>query len=168
MNKFVNALGKSFLTVLIILLIGYGWAFFEMKILLKSNPELFGYVFYQYTEDDMMPTLNKDDVAIVQKTSEFSDGDMIMFLNSNDDEYMIRTVVGSETNAAYVTCDMCDNTREAVQRSTVVGRVVGKISYFGKFINFFKQKWFLVTLAIVGFAFVIASQYIHEKPKKIS
>ena len=166
MNRFINALGKSVLTILIILLIGYGWAFFEMKILLKSNPELFGYVFYQYTLDDMTPTINKDDVVIIKKDDAFNVGDRIMYLNS-DSEYMVRTVSSVSTDAAYVACDMCE-TKEAVQNRTVVGRVVGKISYFGKFINFFKQKWFLITLAVVGFSFVVASQYMHEKPKKIS
>ena len=95
MNKFVNAIGKSVLTVLIVLLIGYGWAFFEMKILLKSNPELFGYVFYQYTSDDMTPTVNRDDVAIVKKADTFDVGDIIMYLSS-DSKYMIRTVSSVE------------------------------------------------------------------------
>ena len=167
MNKFINALGKSMLTVLIVLLVGYGWAFIEMKILLKPMPELFGYAFYQYKDDDMIPVIDKDDVIIVSKDNEFLNiGDTIMYY-LEDETFKVRTLKTADEVSVIVTCDLCEGT-EVVQRSTVIGRVVGKFAFLGEFINFFKQKWFLVTLAVIGFALVIVSQYINEKPKKIS
>ena len=55
MGRFVHAIGNVFLTILIMLLIVYGWAFIEVKLLLKSQPELFGYVFYIQEDESMAP-----------------------------------------------------------------------------------------------------------------
>ena len=53
MKKSLNFIGNFILTLLIILLIIYGWAYFEMKILLKPYPEFFGFVFF-IQEDNKM------------------------------------------------------------------------------------------------------------------
>ena len=167
MQKFLNAVGKSVLTVLVILLIGYGWAFFEMKIMLKSNPELFGYVFYQQPDEEMIPDFNEDDVIIVKKNGEYTAGDRVMYLDENS-KTLVRTVDHTDTTSTAVKCATCEGASETVDNSAVIGKAVGKIVYFGKFINFFKQKAVLITLAVIGFIFVVVSQYVHETPKKIS
>lgn len=159
MKNFVHAIGNAILTILVMLLIGYGWAFFEIKIMLKSNPELFGYIFYQQKEDDMVPTFNVDDIVIIKKDENFQSGDRIMYLDQNSD-FKIQTVVATDAISTTTKCDTCNINNAPIANSTILGKAVGKIAYFGKFIDFFKQKWFLVLLATSGFGCVIASQYM--------
>ena len=166
MNKLLNFVGRVVLTILIIFLIGYGWAFFEVKILLRSNPELFGLVFYQQADSTMITSFSEDDIVIVKKESDYASGDRIMYMNE-DGDYLIRTVTSMSDNSLTVSCDNCKMENNEIATNKVVGKAIGKINGFGKLINFFKQKWFLVTLAVIGFSFVIISQYIHEAPKKV-
>lgn len=167
MNKIFNFFGRVALTILTILLIGYGWAFFEIKILLKSNPELFGFIFYQQTDSTMISTFSEDDVVVIKKDANYQIGDKIMYM-TEDNDYYIRNVTNVSDERVNLSCDNCKLENEEVSKNAVIGKAVGKINSFGKFIKFFKQKWFLITLAVIGFSFVIISQYIHETPKKIS
>lgn len=167
MNRLLNGIGRIAITLLIMLLIGYGWAFIELKILLKNNPELFGLVFYQQADSSMISIFSEDDIVIVQKGSSYASGDRIMYV-TEDNEYYIRTVFSVNDNMVTLACDNCKLENKETNVNTVIGKAIGKIRGFGKIINFFKQKWFLITLALVGFTFVIISQYIHETPKKIN
>ena len=166
MNKIFGVVGRVVLTILVIFLIGYGWAFLEMKILLRNNPELFGLVFYQQSDNTMISSFSEDDIVIVMKDSEYTTGDRIMYMTENN-EYHIRTVSALSGNSIKISCDDCKLETEEIITDTVVGKAIGKIKGFGKLIKFFKQKWFLITLAIIGFSFVVISQYMHEAPKKI-
>lgn len=167
MNKLLNIIGRIALTILIILLIGYGWAFLEIKILLRSNPELFGLVFYQQSDSAMISSFSEDDIVIVQKDSKYTAGDKILYM-TEENTFYVRNVTAITSDVVSLSCDNCKLEHEEVHTNSVIGKAVGKIKNFGKFIKFFKQKWFLITLAIVGFGFVIVSQYIHETPKKMN
>ena len=164
MKRMLYAFGNILLTILVMLLIAYGWAFFEIKILLKSNPELFGYIFYQQKSDDMMTDFNIDDIIIIEKHATYNPGDRVLYLQ--DDEYKVHTVVSVDSVSTVTKCNTCLENNAPIDNSTVIGRVVGKLMFVGKFINFFKQKAVLVTVAIIGFACVIISQYIDTKPVK--
>lgn len=165
MKRIFNVFGNVLLTFLVILLIGYGWAFFEMKIMLKSHPEMFGYVFYKQNTDDMIPDFDKNDVLIIKKNATYNKGDRVLYLTS-DSEYKIHTVVAVDSISTTTTCNTCITNNKPIDNSTVIGRVVAKIFFLGNFINFFKQKWVLVSTAVLGFLFVIMSQFLGEKPVK--
>ena len=106
MGKLLNFIGRIALAVLIVLLIGYGWAFLEIKILLKSNPELFGLVFYHQADSTMAASFSEDDIVIVQKNSNYITGDRIMYM-TEDNSYYIRTVHKIEANSVILSCDSC-------------------------------------------------------------
>lgn len=165
MKRILNVLGNVLLTILVILLIGYGWAFFEIKIMMKSNPELFGYVFYQQNTDDMATDFNIDDVIIIKKDEKYNIGDRI-FYSLGRNEYKVSTVVHKDSLSTVTKCNTCLENDAPIDNSMVIGRVVGKLVFVGKFINFFKQKVVLVSIAVLGFIFVILSQYIQYKPHK--
>ena len=167
MNKAFNFIGRIVLTILTVLLIGYGWAFLEIKILLRPYPELFGLVFYHQGDSTMISSFAEDDIVVVKKDAEYTAGDKIMYM-TEDSEYFIRNVTNTSAERVALSCDNCKLESEEISSSSVIGKAIGKINNFGKFIKFFKQKWFLITLAVVGFSFVIVSQYIHETPKKIN
>ena len=66
-RRIFNDIGNVILTILVLLLIGYGFAFFELKIMLKDHPELFGHTFVLIHDNKMVSDFYKDDIAIVKK-----------------------------------------------------------------------------------------------------
>jgi len=167
MKRFIQALGSSVLTILVILLIIYGWAFFEMKIMLKPYPELFGKIFYQQKDNSMSPIFEKDDIIIFKKGSEYRYDDAIMYItyNENESEYKVEKVVSKGNKYTITKCETCDKYSKAVENGAIIGKAIGKISNFGRIINFFKQKWFLASLGFIGFSLIILSQYMKNEDK---
>lgn len=166
MKKLLHSMGNAFLTILVILLIVYGWAFIEIKLLLKPQPELFGYVFYQQQEPDMVPEFEPSDVIVVKKNAEFKSGDIILYFDSNDSLYKAHYVVSNDANGIVTKCATCVEDNAPIKSANVVGKAVGKVLFMGSIIAFFKQKLVLIALAVAGIAFLVISQYIELKPKK--
>lgn len=165
MKGLLHSMGNAFLTILVIILVVYGWAFIEMKLLLKPQPELFGYVFYQQTEPDMSPEFELSDVIIVKKDANFQSGDIILYFDSKDSLYKAHYVVSTDGNTVVTKCASCKDNNEPIKMHNVVGKAVGKVLFMGSIIAFFKQKVVLVSIAIAGIFFLVLSQYMEFKPK---
>lgn len=166
MNKFFRAMGNSFLTIMMILLIVYGWAFIEIKLLLKSQPELFGYVFYMQNETDMSPEFESDDVIIVKKDADYSQGDIVLYFDGKDSKYKIHYVHDITGDEVTTKCAQCDVFNDPISTNNVVGKAIGKVKFMGAIINFFKQKVVLIVIAAAGLLFLIISQILEYKPSK--
>lgn len=166
MKRFVNAFGNAVLTILIILLLGYGFVFIETKILLKSNPELFGYVFYIQPDDRMMDDFYEKDVIIIKKNETYKKGEMIFYIGDNNKYYVRRASSVSDTFTT-IKCNTCINKEKQVDNQKVKGKVIGKILFLGQLISFLKNKIVIIILAAVGFASLIISQYMAYKPRKV-
>jgi len=166
MGKFLHSMGNAFLTILMILLVVYGWAFIEMKLLLKSQPELFGFVFYQQQEADMTPEFEPSDIVVVKKNADFKEGDIILYFDSKDSKYKAHYVVSSNTLETVTKCATCNSNNEAISNNNIVGKAVGKVLFMGTIVQFFKNKAVLITIGVVGVVLLVISQYMEFKPKK--
>ena len=166
MKRFVHALGSAFLTILVMILIVYGWAFIQMKLMLKSQPELFGYSFFLQPLDDMMPDIDQNVVVLVQKGSPYKVGDSILYFDIIDSLYKLHYVVGYDDATVTTKSSISSENNEPVSTNNIVGKAVRKVAFFGAIVTFFKQKVVLITIGIVGITFLIISQYMEYKPKK--
>lgn len=166
MKRFLRSMGNVLLTILTILLIFYGWAFVEIKLLLKSQPDIFGYAFYQQKENDMSPEFEVSDVIVVKKDAEFQEGDIILYFDSKDSLYKTHYVVATNSKQTVTKCATCESNNEPINNENIVGKAVGKVLFMGSIIAFFKQKIVLIIIAIVGITFLVISQYMEYKPKK--
>lgn len=166
MGKFLHALGNAFLTVLMILLIVYGWAFIEIKLLLKSQPELFGFAFYQQNDSSMAPEFETTDVIVVKKGESFGIGDIILYFDSLDSHYKAQYVVSTDSNSTITKCATCESNSEPISNNNIVGKAVGKVLFMGTIIEFFKQEEVLIIIGVVGVILLVISQYIEYKPNK--
>lgn len=162
----MRALGNVFLTVLVMLLIVYGWAFLELKILLKGQPEIFGFAFYMQETDDMSPQFESKDVIIVKKDDQYKAGDIILYFDGVDSKYKVHQVVAMTEDTVTTKCSKCTAYNEPVSTNNVVGRAIGKVLFMGAVVNFFKQKSVLIGIAVIGITFLAISQYLELKPKK--
>ena len=166
MGKFVHTIGNVFLTILIMLLIVYGWAFIEVKLLLKSQPELFGYVFYQQQDESMSPNFESTDVVLVKKNVEYQTGDIVLYFDSNDSLYKAQAIVAMDNKTITTKCSMCNENSEPISKDNIVGKAVGKVLFMGAIIQFFKQKAVLIGFGLIGVVLLVISQYVEFKPNK--
>lgn len=166
MRRFLHALGCAFLTILVMILIVYGWVFIEVKLRLKSQPELFGYSFFLQHSDDMMPDISMNDVVIIEKGSNYKVGDVILYFDSKDSTYKLHYVASSDSSNVTTKNAISTEVNDPISTNNVVGKAVRKVAFFGAIVSFFKQKVVLITIGIVGLAFLVISQYIEYKPKK--
>lgn len=166
MKRFLHALGNAFLTIVVLLLIAYGWVFVEIKLLLKSYPELFGYVFYLQETGDMTSQFEEQDIVLVKRDADYQIGDIIMYFDSADSKYKAHYVVSKDTNSTTTKCITCDKNNEPISNDNVVGKAIGKIAFMGVLVSFFSQKIVLIGFAVVGITFLIISQYIEYQPRK--
>lgn len=166
MGKLVHALGNILLTILVMILVIYGWIFLELKILLKSQPELFGYVFYLQPTSDMMPDIAEKDVVIVKKNDTFKTGDAILYFDGNDSKYKLHYVASVDNGSITTKGAKSSEYNKPISKDNVVGKAVRKVAFFGTIVSFFKQKIVLITIGICGITFLIISQYMEYKPKK--
>lgn len=164
MRRFLYGLGNAFLTVLLILIIIYGWAFVDLKIMLKPYPDIFGYTFYMIKDDTMAPDFYTNDIAIIDNKANYGVGDKILFL-SKDSKYYIHTIVSTDSMATTTKCNTCAKSDAPIDSSQIIGKAVAKISYAGVVVNFFKKKSVLAALAIFGVGCLIVSQSFKYKPK---
>lgn len=165
MRKFLHGIGNAFLTIVVLILIVYGWMFVEVKLLLKSYPELFGYVFYLQKDVDMSPQFEMQDVILVKKDVEYNVGDIIMYFDVIDSKYKIHNVVAKDASETITRCANCDENNEPIKNDSVVGKAVGKVMFMGAFVEFFSQKIVLIIFAVVGLIFLVISQYFEYRPK---
>lgn len=166
MSKFARALGNALLTVLVLILIVYGWAFIEMKILLKSQPEFFEFAFYLQKSDDMMPEINMNDVIIIKKNEMYNQGDAILYFDSNDSKYKLHYVVSTDNDTVTTKNAITKEYNSPIRKENVVGKAIRKVAFFGAIVSFFKQKIVLLIIGIFGITFLVISQYMEYKPKK--
>lgn len=163
MRRILNNLGNVILTILIILLIGYGFAFFELKIMLKKYPEIFGHAFILVKDNSMVSRVYKDDVVIVKKNAKYQEGDIVLILNSKSN-YVLSTVIGTDSFSTTTKCETCSKPEAPVDNSQVLGKAVGRMVFVGKIIRFFKNKLVLVLLAIFGIGCLVASRFVKYTP----
>lgn len=167
MKSFLRAVGNVFLTILVMLLVVYGWAYIEMKILLKNQPELFGYAFFMQETDDMIPEFDLNDVIVIKKGDDYKVGSYILYFDGEDSHYKVHKVVAIDSDSVTTKCEQCSANNNSISKNNVYGRAVGKVIVLGNVINIFKQKSVLIAIAIVGFIFLVLSQVLEfKKPKK--
>ena len=166
MKRFVNALGNAILTLLIILLIGYGIVFIEMKILLKPNPEFFGYIFYIQPDDKMMDDFYENDIIIIKKDAKYRNGEVVFYMGDNN-KYYVRRVTNVTDAFTTTKCNACINKEKRIDNQKVKGKAIGKIMLLGQLIYFLKNKVVLIILTAIGFACLIISQYMAYKPRVV-
>lgn len=166
MKSFVHALGNILLTVVVMILIVYGWVFLEVKLLLKPYPELFGYIFYLQNESDMSPDFEAQDIVIVKKDDAYKSGDIVLYFDSKDSKYKVHFVVSADDKSIVTKSAEQSVNNVPVSKDNVLGRAVGKVLFMGAIVAFFTNKVTLISIATIGIVFLVISQYMEYRPKK--
>ena len=164
MRKTLNTLGNVLLTILVMILVFYGIAFVEMKIMLKKNFEIFNYSFVIVQDKSMIKDFQKGDIAIIDRDMDYDIGEKVLYID-NKGKYVISNVIYKDSVSITTKCNTCSKDSEPIENSKVIGKAFAKIGYLGWIIIFFKKKLVLILLAIFGMSCLIASRFVKYEPK---
>lgn len=165
MRRLLYGLGNFLLTILIIVVVCYGWVYVEQKFMAKPYPEIFDYTFYLVKDNTMAPDLVKDDVVIIDKKAKYDVGDSILFRSADDDKYKVHKIVTYDGSSTTTKCNTCEVEDKPIDSTQIVGKAIAKLSYVGIIIRYLTKKEVLLGLLIGGLLLELLSGLFKYKPK---
>ena len=135
------------LNILIILFI------INLILSFEENTHIFGIYIFNIVSESMEPTLEKNDVVIVQKcaTSKLRKGDIITFLQ--DERTISHRIVGVTQEKGTIKFETKGDNNEIsdpdkIEPRQVYGKVLFRIKKIGKFIDYIKNARGLINIVI--------------------
>ncbi len=122
----------------------------------RKTPDFFGIKTYIILSGSMEPELTVGDLIIVKEVDEdkLNIGDIISYRDgSNVVTHRIIKINTVNGTKQYITKGDHNNVEDSgtLTIGSIEGKVIGKLAYIGKFILFMKNKYVLITLAVVSF-----------------
>lgn len=151
-KKFINVI-LIFLTIIFILLNSY---IFYVKVIKKQNlVKVFGYSALIVISGSMAPELYVDDLIIIKEDS-YKENDIITFQSENS--LVTHRIIKIEDNKFYTKGDSNNVDDDPVSLSQIQGKVVYKISYVGKIVNFISSPIGITIFIAILFLLLTASK----------
>ena len=143
------------------------WTLFAKNILHQDMPKIFGFTNAVVASGSMEPAFEKDDFIIIKEQKKYNIGDVVCFKDGSS--YTTHRIVGIE-NEKFITKGDANNTNDtnAVEESSVVGKVVAVWQHFGKVILFLHSYCGLMILFVIGLALILLDpviDYLSNKKK---
>lgn len=161
-KKTIKKVLKKIISILLIIVAVINIILLYYKVKGEDVPNVFGLYFFNIVSESMEPTFEKNDVIIVRKCDEkdFKKGDVITFLKNNKTiSHRIIQIVEIEGGREFIT--QGDNNEipdaDVVFSNEIYGKVIGKISKMGSFVEYIQEKDGFIRIAIlviIGFILV--------------
>lgn len=150
------------------LLIGYGIFIANAKYVLHEQlPMLGGYGTAIVLSGSMQPEIEVDDLLFIKKCDSYEVNDVVTFVDTDLSLVTHRIVSYDPETDTFTTKGDANNTpdRTPLDPERIKGRVVGKISKFGRFFSLFQNPLFILLLVAIGI-FLTEWSYRREKKSK--
>ncbi|MCD8372357.1 MAG: signal peptidase I [Clostridia bacterium] len=164
MNKVLKIVGivfKAILVALVALLLVYDVSAIVQKYVYKRDlPVFFGYTFAVVSSYSMSPTIQKNDLIIIDTDAEYGEGDVVTYYESSSGDYITHRIIAVNDGETVTYTTKGDNSDSAdlnaVTDGMIVGKVVAWIGGVGAFISFIQQPIGMVlALAIIALAWIL-------------
>ena len=155
MKKVISLFKTIFYIFLVLIVFINLMTIFTSTVLKQDYPNYFGYTYFEIASNSMYPKLKKGDVVIIKLDCDtYKVGDIITF----KDENMYTTHrLKLKDNNQYITKGDANNTEDnPISSSSIVGKVIFKITGLGTMISIMKEPIIIVILCLlVGCMFCI-------------
>lgn len=160
-KKVINSIINIMTVFIFIILILTIFSRINMVVTNKNYFTLFGYSFFEITTGSMKPTLNENDIVIVDTKSVYNINDIITY--KLDNNFITHRVV-SINGTNLVTKGDANNTSDTnVKTSDVVGKVVKILPGLGVWQRIFTNPQVILSLFITLLLFDFAFSYKGKK-----
>ena len=160
-KKVINSIINIMTVFVFIILILTIFSRINMVITNKNYFSLFGYSFFEITTGSMEPTLNENDIVIVDTKSTYNTNDIITY--ESDNNFITHRLI-SMSGTNLVTKGDANNTSDTnVKTTDVVGKVVKILPGLGVWQKVFTNPQVILSLFITLLLFDFAFSYKGKK-----
>lgn len=145
------------ITVIIIILgISY---ILQITIMNRKYANVLGYSLFEVLTGSMSPTINIGDDVLIRITKDIQNGDIVVFDNKQNDNFIIHRVVQINENNVITKGDNNDATDKEILKENIIGKTLIIFPKLGKIQEFFRRPYIFIPLVDVIIIATLLANY---------
>lgn len=162
-SKIVGILIDLLIILFTFLIILGAYYIFQVKILKKDYPDLFGYTFFEVATGSMSDTINIGDVVVVKITKEVNENDIVVF--KENESFIVHRLINKNENEYITKGDANNSEDKPIKEEQILGKVVKIIPKVGiwREIILSPEILGLTTILILFLSILMGGKYKAEK-----
>lgn len=156
MKKLINLLKDIVEVIIIVVIIINLIAIISLKILKLGYPNLFGYTYFSVLTGSMEPTIKVGDEVIVKVTKNIKENDIITF--QEEGSFITHRLIRIEGDKLITKGDYNKSEDLPITKDVVIGKVIFKIPFLGRFKYVITDYRFLAVLFVCYLVFEIVEK----------
>ena len=136
---------------------------FQIKVLKKDYPNLFGYTFFEVATGSMADTINIGDVVVVKITKDVAEKDIIVF--KENESFITHRLISKNGEEIITKGDANNSEDKPIKEEQILGKVVKTIPKVGvwKDILLSPEILILIVILIILIGFLISRKTTTEE-----
>ena len=136
---------------------------FQIKVLKKDYPNLFGYTFFEVATGSMADTINIGDVVVVKITKDAVENDIIVF--KENESFITHRLISKKGEEIITKGDANNSEDKPIKEEQILGKVVKIISEVGvwKDILLSPEILILIGILIILMGFLVSRKTTTEE-----
>lgn len=163
LSKIVGILLDILIILFTFLIILGAYYIFQVKILKKDYPDLFGYTFFEVATGSMSDTIEIGDIVVVKITKEVNENDIIVF--KENESFIVHRLIGKNDNEYITKGDANNSEDKPIKEEQILGKVIKIIPKVGTWKNiiFSPEILILTTILILLIGILIGGKFKTDK-----
>ncbi len=158
--KKITKLILNILCVMTVLIIILGISYvIQITIMKKKYANVIGYSLFEVLTGSMTPTINIGDDVLIKITKDIQKGDIVVFDNQENDNFIIHRVIQINENEIITKGDSNNTEDIAISKENVIGKTLIIFPKLGKIQEFFRKPYIFIPLVDVIIIATLVTNY---------
>jgi len=158
--KKITKLILNILCVMTVLIIILGISYvIQITIMRKKYANVIGYSLFEVLTGSMTPTINIGDDVLIKITKDIQKGDIVVFDNQENDNFIIHRVIQINENEIITKGDSNNTEDIAISKENVIGKTLIIFPKLGKIQEFFRKPYIFIPLVDVIIIATLVTNY---------
>lgn len=158
--KKITKLILNILCVITVLIIILGISYvIQITIMRKKYANVIGYSLFEVLTGSMTPTINIGDDVLIKITKDIQKGDIVVFDNQENDNFIIHRVIQINENEIITKGDSNNTEDIAISKENVIGKTLIIFPKLGKIQEFFRKPYIFIPLVDVIIIATLVTNY---------
>ena len=148
--KIMKRIGKILLNItciITILIIVLGLSYIiQITIMKKKYANVLGYSLFEVLTGSMEPTIEVGDDVLIKITQDIKKGDVVVFDNKENDNFILHRVVQINENDVITKGDNNNMYDETIPKDNIIGKTLVIFPKLGKIQEFFRKPYIFIPL----------------------
>ncbi len=133
------------IVTIIIIILGISYVI-QITIMNKKYANVLGYSLFEVLTGSMEPTINIGDDVLIQITKDIQKGDIVVFDNKQNDNFILHRVVQINEENVVTKGDSNNVSDRAISKEDIIGKTLVIFPKLGKIQEFFRRPYIFIPL----------------------